>query len=440
MTFNPVVVAPTYNNAGTLADVLGRADAQGVAVIVVDDGSTDGTAGVIAGWLSRPRGHAAHAERHPRNRGKAAALKTGFAAARRLGYTHALSIDTDGQLAPEQIPQMLAVAERNPAALVVGVRDASAADYPARSRLGRRAANLLVRMECGLTVRDSQCGLRVYPLAADALYRAKARRYGFETEVIVRAGWAGVPVAEAPARCTYFAADRRVSHFRPWRDSVRACGMHARLVARALLPGGRAHAPAPEGSGRHPAGDRPERLPVWREVVRWLSPREAWRQIRQDAPEGAKRTMMAGSLGVGAFIGCLPTWGLHAVIALYVARRLNLNPLGTVLGTQVAFPPLGILLAVASVAVGHLLLHGGIPPPSDFAPLWEGWGGFRTFIRWFFVDWLIGSIVVGTAAMFAVALAADALLRRVPVQPAAAGDGVAEPMANAGAVEATPQP
>ena len=419
MTFNPVVVAPTYNNAGTLAGVLGRLDAQGFPVIVVNDGSTDHTADVIADWLRQPRDHAARAEAHPRNRGKAAALQTGFALARRLGYTHALSIDTDGQLAPEQVPQMLALAGRNPEALVLGVRDASAADYPARSRLGRRSANLLIFMESGLRVADSQCGLRVYPLAAEPLFRAKARRYGFETEVVVRAGWAGVPIAEMPVRCTYFAGEQRVSHFRPWRDSARAAAMHARLVGRALLPGGRS------SRGRKPPADGADRIPFWRSVLLWLSPRDAWRQVRQDAPEGEKRTLMAGSLGIGAFIGCLPTYGLHAVIALYAARRLNLNPLGMVLGTQVAFPPLGVVLAMAAVAVGHLLLHGGIPPPQDFAPLWEGWSGFLKLGRWFFVDWLVGSVVVGFACMFAVFFAADALLRRVPVQQPAATAGAA---------------
>lgn len=414
MTFNPVVVAPTFNNAGTLADVLRRLDAQGFPIIAVNDGSTDRTAEVLADWLKQPRDHAARTEAHPRNRGKAAALKTGFELARRLGYTHALSIDTDGQLAPEQVPQMLALAGRNPAALVLGVRDASAADYPARSRLGRRSANLLVCMESGLRVSDSQCGLRVYPLAAADLFRARARRYGFETEVIVRAGRAGVPIAEMPVRCTYFAGERRVSHFRPWRDTTRAALMHTRLVGRALLPGGR------RGRGPGPAGTGSGRVPFWRAALLWLSPREAWRQIRQDAPEGAKRTTMAGSIGIGAFIGCVPVYGLHAVLALYAARRLNLHPLGMVLGTQVGCPPVGVVLAMASVAVGHLLLHGGIPPPDDFAPLFRGWDGFLSLGRWFFVDWLVGSIVVGTACMFAVFFVADALLRKVPVQVPAA--------------------
>jgi glycosyltransferase involved in cell wall biosynthesis len=235
MDFKPVVIAPTFNNAGTLLDVLSRVDLQGVAAIAVNDGSTDDTAALLETWRRLP-GETRYVETHPKNLGKAAALQTGFAAALRLGFTHALSIDTDGQLSPEQIPQMLALARENPASLVLGVRDASAADYPWRSRLGRRAANLLIFMESGLRVADSQCGLRVYPLAMAELVECRAGRYGFETEVIVRAGWGGRSVAEMPARCTYFAGERRVSHFRPWVDSLRAAGMHLRLVARRLLP------------------------------------------------------------------------------------------------------------------------------------------------------------------------------------------------------------
>ncbi|MDB5297303.1 MAG: putative glycosyltransferase, partial [Phycisphaerales bacterium] len=372
MTFSPVVVAPTYNNAGTLAGVLRRVDALGVPVVVVDDGSTDETAAVLADWLTWPRGHASRAVAHPRNRGKAAAMRTGFDLARSLGHTHAVTIDTDGQLDPADVPAALAAAAADPAAFVLGTRDATAADYPFRSRLGRRASNLLVRMECGLRVSDSQCGLRVYPLAAAALFAAKARRYGFETEVIVRAGWAGLRVAEVPVRCTYFEGTRRVSHFRPWRDSVRAFGMHARLVGRALLPVGPARAADPLPAGPLPANRLTcprDATPAWRRLLAWLDPRVAWRQVRDDAPEGASRTTMAGSLAIGAFVGCLPTYGLHAVIALYVARRLHLNPVGMVLGTQVSFPPLGVGLAVGSVAVGHLVRRGRIPPPADFAPL-----------------------------------------------------------------------
>jgi glycosyltransferase involved in cell wall biosynthesis len=175
--FRPVVVAPTYNNVRTLGDIITRTQALGLPVLVVNDGSTDGTAELLAAWSGQPLTVVTHAV----NRGKAAALQTGFAAARQAGYTHAASIDTDGQLDPEQIPALLDAARANPAALVVGCRNDRADDYPARSRVGRRVSNLLVRLESGVRVGDSLCGFRVYPLAFVAAVPCRVGHFGFET-------------------------------------------------------------------------------------------------------------------------------------------------------------------------------------------------------------------------------------------------------------------
>ena len=162
--FSPVVVAPTFNNAGTLADILRRLDTLGLPILVVDDGSTDATASLLEAWHRGPRAAAVQVIRHDRNQGKGVALMTGFAAALRAGYTHAVTIDTDGQLDPEQVPQMIQAARQSPLAMVLGVRDETAPDYPAKSRLGRRISNLAIRLESGARVRASQCGFRVYPL------------------------------------------------------------------------------------------------------------------------------------------------------------------------------------------------------------------------------------------------------------------------------------
>src|SRR3954453_13031236 len=142
MKFNPIVIAPTYNNASKLPDVLRPLDAQGVPILAINDGSTDETPAILAKWAAEPREHPAIVETHPHNRGKAAALMTGFRAATKLGYTHALTMDTDGQLAPEQGPAMLNLAEPNPASLILGVRDVSAEVYPKKIKLGRRMAIL----------------------------------------------------------------------------------------------------------------------------------------------------------------------------------------------------------------------------------------------------------------------------------------------------------
>ncbi len=230
--FRPAIVAPTFNNAHTLIDVLHRLDALHLSVFAVNDGSTDPTAQLLADWAGD--NPTRHVLTHARNQGKAAALHTGFAAAAAAGFTHAVTIDTDGQLCPEDIPTLLEAAAAQPRALVLGNRDAAAADYPFCSRLGRRLSNLMIRLESGLRVADSQCGLRVYPLPLVRTLTCRAGHFGFETEIITRAAWAGFAVMDRPVACTYAPRPGRVSHFRPWLDTPRAVRMHAHLLPGAI--------------------------------------------------------------------------------------------------------------------------------------------------------------------------------------------------------------
>ncbi len=231
-----IVVAPTYNNADTLLDILERIDATGFSVIVVNDGSSDGTPEILASWERQHRPPAFFRVDHERNRGKAVALRTGFERAIELGFTHAVTIDTDGQLDPEQIPELVAVAGAEPHALIIGARDYTRPDYPARSRLGRRISNHAIRVASGETVVDSQCGFRVYPLEVTQL-RCRARHFGWEAEIITRAVWAGYRIVNVPVRCRYFPDEGRVSHLNPWRETVRGILLHTRLIlTRLLLP------------------------------------------------------------------------------------------------------------------------------------------------------------------------------------------------------------
>src|SRR4051794_26859864 len=124
-TFSPVVVAPTFDNAGTLRDVVTSILATGFPLIVVNDGSLDGTAEILAG-LSREAPGRVEVVTHQRNCGKAAALRSGFALARAGGYTHAVSIDTDAQLDPAEIPRLVDAARSSPTSLILGTRDDNA--------------------------------------------------------------------------------------------------------------------------------------------------------------------------------------------------------------------------------------------------------------------------------------------------------------------------
>jgi glycosyltransferase involved in cell wall biosynthesis len=238
MEFRATILMPTYNNAGTLPDVVRRAQALHLPNIIVNDGSTDSTSAWLAQRQNVAGGHQFHIVTHRVNRGKGAALQTGFAEALKLGYTHAVTIDTDGQLDPEDIPSLLAAAQSNPQAFVLGYRDDQSADYPARSRLGRRLSNLAIRLECRARVRDSQCGLRVYPLEVleEAQGRCKAGRFGYEVEIITHAAWSGCQIINLPVRCRYFPGPQRVTHFRPWRDSMHGIRLHAKLLGWRWLP------------------------------------------------------------------------------------------------------------------------------------------------------------------------------------------------------------
>jgi uncharacterized protein (DUF2062 family) len=395
--FVPVVVAPSHNNAQTLADVVRRVRALDLPLIVVNDGSTDDTATILAALSGADAG--VIVVTHPRNRGKAAALMTGFAAATDAGYTHAVTIDTDGQLDPEQIPSLLSLARRTPHALVIGQRDENTEGYPSKNRLGRRVSNLFVWMQCGVRVADSQCGFRVYPLDFLREVRCHAGRYGFETEVITRAGWAGRPIVGATVRCHYFPKGKAVSHFRPFLDSFRGVPMHFRLMLRALSP-------LPRATTGCESGKTP-----WRRLVEWLNPMPAIRQLRED---DAGRANVAAGLAMGAFIANLPAYGLQTVFSLYAARRLHLHPLSVVIGSHLSTPPVGPLLVAAGITLGHLMLHAELPTLASYDVRTVG---VLALLRGFFLEWALGGFVMGLFSAWVTYLTSRWLLRLAARDP-----------------------
>lgn len=223
------VLIPHYDHADALAGVLGGLVPHELPCLVVDDGSDERNRARLAAIAARFPW--VDVEWSPENRGRGAALRRGYAAARKRGFSHVVQLDADGQHDPADVPRFLAVARRYPEALVLGVPifDESAP----RSRLyGRRVTTFWVAVETlSRVVPDALCGYRVIPLQP-ALALCDAQRLGdhmeFDPALVVGLVWQGVPVATVPTRVRY----RRdsPSHFQPWRDNVRISTMHARLT------------------------------------------------------------------------------------------------------------------------------------------------------------------------------------------------------------------
>ena len=417
--FSPVVIVPTFNNAGTLPLVLEQIGRHGLAIIVVNDGSGDSTPEILARWA---QGHYRHRVviTHQENQGKAAALRSGFALALANGYTHAVTIDSDGQHDASEIPRFVEAARSSPGSLILGTRQYDLEAYPGKNKLGRFLSNLAVQLECGLRVSDSQCGFRVYPLGLLAGLRCVSGRYAFEAELLTRSVWAGAGAVQCPASCRYEIPEaRRVTHFRPWFDSLHGLLLHARLLLRAMMPLGHAQTwDDPNGRLLHPDDDRPR----WRRLLHWLNPLRAWRELRRG---GIRRGELATGLAVGVFIGAMPVYGLHTVMSLYSAAKLHLNPHVTLVGSALfATPPQAVLLIAASIATGQFMLHGELvfPAASELSSLsWLELAGR------FMLEWAAGSFVVGAVLAVLTWLAGYALFGTITkgsdVQPLDASAG-----------------
>lgn len=226
------VVIPAFNEAATIRDVATRALQQCPQVIVVDDGSSDGTAAALAG-------QAVQLLRNDTNLGKAAALWRGAEAALALGVERVVTLDGDGQHDPADIPRLMQSADEHPRCIVIGARLADSTVIPRSRYVANRIAAFWVSWACGQRLTDSQSGFRVYPIELFRRLRVphgRARSFVFESEILIEAARLGFRCAMVPIAAIY-QPGMRASHFRPVLDVVRITRMIAwKLVSRGMNP------------------------------------------------------------------------------------------------------------------------------------------------------------------------------------------------------------
>lgn len=355
-----LVVIPLYNHAGTVRDVVARVLALHPHVLVVDDGSTDAGTTVLDGLDVR-------VIRQEQNRGKGVALKTAFYEAQKLGFSHIITLDADGQHYPENLPEFIAAIAAHPYGIIVGKRDFEQVMIPGSSRFGRKFSNFWLRVQTGISLGDSQSGYRAYPVNIVLGLPLYEKHYSFEVEVLVRAAWAGVKLHDVDIEVFYPSAEERISHFRGFMDNLRLTLLNTKLTLRSV-------APWPH-----------RKLVAGGEVEAKITIFHPLRSIRALLTENTTPSQLAVAGALGIFLGALPLLALHTIVILLFSGFLRLNKVATIGASQLCMPP---LLPGLCIEVGHYLRYGRFLTEISVNTL-----GYQAIDRLY--EWLLGSLVVG---------------------------------------------
>ena len=322
-----VVLIPTYNNAGTIAQVVADVKLYAPDIIVVNDGSTDNTSTILKSI------DGIRVVEYDNNKGKGYALKLGLRKAKELGFRYAITIDSDGQHYADDIPVFIERIEQVPDSLLIGARNLTADNMPSKNTFANKFSNFWYKVETGKSLSDTQSGYRLYPLDKLQNLHYITRRYEFEVEVIVRAAWRGINVENVPIKVYYAPVGERVSHFRPLQDFTRISVLNTFLVLIALL-------------FYYP----------WK-FVRSLTPTNIKNFInRQVIHSKDSNTRMAAAMGWGIFCGIIPIWGYQMVFAGLTAHIMRLNKVVAVVFSNISIPPMIPFILYGSMVIGSLVL------------------------------------------------------------------------------------
>ncbi len=228
------IVIPAYEEVRTIRGIVERSLRQCALVIVVDDGSTDGTGAALEGL-------AAQVLRHERNQGKAASLWDGIQFALACGADAVVTLDADGQHQPEDVRRLLLAAQEHPQCVIVAARLKGRESYPKARRRANRFADFWISWAAGHPIADSQSGQRLYPAALLRQLHVRhdaGAAFTFDSEALIRAARLGYTTVAVPIEARFDPAGRP-SHFRPVRDIARITAMVAgQLLATGMYPAG----------------------------------------------------------------------------------------------------------------------------------------------------------------------------------------------------------
>jgi glycosyltransferase involved in cell wall biosynthesis len=355
------VIIPTYNNERTLENVIRGVLELTDNIIVVNDGSSDQTRNILGNFNHLKIIHL------DKNRGKGYALRQGFAAALLMGYEYAITIDSDGQHSPEDLPKFIDKLEEEPGTLIIGARNLKQESVPGGTSFGNRFSNFWTWLETGYKLPDTQSGYRLYPIKRLESLKFYTRRFEFEIEVLVRSVWKGIPIKTVPVSVIYPGKAARVSHFRPFTDFARISLLNSVLVILALLI------------------YRPRM--IYREMSKMGYKVLIRKYLISPEESNFKKST---SIAVGVFMGIAPVWGWQMAIALALAMLLKLNKAITLIASNISIPPAIPFILAASYLTGGLVLHNKLDISLDAGITFE-------FVKNNLLQYIVGALVFGAA-------------------------------------------
>ncbi|MHA7057016.1 DUF2062 domain-containing protein [Aquimarina sp. M1] len=374
-TLNCCVLIPTYNNQNTLDRVI-----QGVLeytdqIIIVNDGATDDTATILEKYQENLT-----VVTFLKNKGKGMALREGFQQAHRLGYDYMITIDSDGQHFPNDLPVFLDELEKqntNTPLLLIGSRNMDDPSVPGKSSFGNKFSNFWYYIETGIRLKDTQSGYRLYPIEEVNRLRLFTTKFELEIEVIVKLAWKNVEVRNIPIQVLYDETER-VSHFRPFKDFTRISILNTWLVTLTLffyLPKRLIYRVKKKGFKKY-----------WRENV-----------LRSNEPPLKK----ASAIALGLFIGIAPFWGFQTILAISLAIALKLNRPIAFLFSNISIPPFIPFIIYGSYQIGAIAMGKEMDATLNIEDIRSGVDVFKSIWQYIFGSFILASFVSLTGGIIA---------------------------------------
>ncbi|MCK5541333.1 MAG: DUF2062 domain-containing protein [Desulfobacterales bacterium] len=353
-------VIPVYNNSGTILNIVKQSFKFIQNILVIDDGSND------ANLEELLKDTKAKVIRHDKNKGKGTSILTALKYLKDQDALSMITMDGDGQHLPKDLPFFIDSINKNSDSIYIGVRDFNQPSVPGSSRFGRKFSNMWFKVETGKECSDTQSGFRAYPIDLISKLNLYGSFYDFEIEIIARAAWAGIPIAEINISVIYESPETRISHFNKFKDNLRISLMHARLIGRRLVP-----------------------LPHKKLMDDNKTPKQSFLLhpidfLKMLLNENTSPMALALSASVGTFLAVLPIIGLHSIAIIYVTARLHLNKI-MALSIQILYSP--PFVPFICIEVGHFLRKGYWITELTLST-------FKTNWQEYFFDWFTGSLIM----------------------------------------------